>query len=106
MKPRTWFGKQRCGWCITNDHENCIVLVAMGQDSKKGRPRDRHGLRATSQPPWRCGCWCEYAEQSKCVMCGRTGVLVENGRCVDAGGCDPGLAPERPMMDDLRRKAS
>lgn len=105
-KRRDWFGPVRCGWCITNDHPNCIVLVEMGKDAKKGRPRDRHGLRATSQPPWHCGCDCEFARQSKCVACSRTGVLVENDRCVDAGTCDPALTPERPMMNDLRMKAS
>ena len=65
-------GKIRCGSCISNNHENCVVNIEMGK-----------GMSAYL---WRCECIC-HAGESSCVLCGRRDLPTDAGRCVDLRSC-------------------
>lgn len=68
MRPRDWFGPQRCGPCTENDHHQCVVSVEMGVDKRRDRQRTRkqelRDLKKVQGTVWRCGCWCEWAQQT------------------------------------------
>lgn len=84
--------KPRCGNCIDGLHEDCLIALEFGGHRGRGRPKDSKetGPRSWSVVPypWRCGCACEYAQQTRCVKCQRVGVEVDYGsRCRDRSGC-------------------
>ena len=89
--------KQRCGWCITNDHEHCITVVEMGtRASKKDTKR-------TGSYVWRCGCECEYSFAAKCVKCQRVGPPLRDDRCIDVEACKAHPAQEPAMLERGRK---
>jgi hypothetical protein len=86
----------RCGWCIGDDHANCVVVVELGR-SKSGK------LPITY---WRCSCSEGKHPRTKCLDCNRRNVEVgQNWRCKDQLGCaryikEHGrVKPTRPAQD-------
>jgi hypothetical protein len=71
----------RCGWCITGDHDNCLVIMIMGET------RSRNDKKATGPYPWRCPCGCLRSVNTKCLNCQRVGVEVTENRCTDERAC-------------------
>ena len=96
---------QRCGWCITADHPNCVVVVEMGHHAGRGRPKsEANRSKRPDTYVWRCKCSCEYAQAAKCVDCQRVGVDLTKNRCTDVADCDLAAVkvPVRPMLEKGR----
>ena len=98
----------RCGWCINEDHENCVVTIEV------------------STGVWRCPCdvsivvaggplsgqvlHCDdpRIRGTRCTKCRRRGVEVDDkSRCIDQDNCKGYLAQQRAadpafqMMDQI-----
>jgi len=78
----------RCGWCIANNHDRCVVGIEMG--------------RAPTSYMWHCRCACQEV-RTQCVLCGRDGVETAHGHCVDVASCDAERA--RIVRQHQRRSA-
>ena len=92
--------KSRCGWCMTGDHEHCVIAVLCGETRSKSEKV------ATGPYVWRCPCeelGCRNGE-TKCVDCQRVGVEIVKDRCVDNEGCRrfrryPGKVRQPPVRE-------
>lgn len=107
--------RPRCGPCVDGLHVDCFVLLQMGVD-RRGRPEKptySWPYKSPLKPGlylWRCGCECETATGSKCLVCGRVGVVVNvsdsTSRCVDQVSCFEFRSRERKLSDPERTIAS
>ena len=98
----TWRSKpQRCGWCIDGRHANCVVIV------ETGLTRSRELKKQFSVSIWRCKCWeCDYCNDTKCLDCQRTGVVVVENRCPDRKACQRARERTRKARQRVEEKAS
>lgn len=91
---------QRCGWCITGDHQHCVVVVEMGTKHKNGFSKHLSSKdRNAGIYPWNCKCGCEYSLNTKCVDCQRVGVTVVKNRCV--ADCSSVKVRPRPRVREV-----
>jgi hypothetical protein len=71
----------RCGWCITDDHSHCVIVIRMGARADKAS-----GIAKGQPYLWFCPCWCP--KSTKCLDCQRFGVDIdENWKCRDQAKC-------------------
>lgn len=80
--------RNRCGWCITGDHERCCVTIE---------------LSATKGTVYNCPCSCnttgEYSpanRRTRCLECGRRDVEVgPSHKCANYDECQDFIAARR-----------